>query len=84
MVDSTIFQITYAGGDGNDIVLQAVEPSIQFTQAAYSAAEGDITVTLTRDIGTAGDSVVRITPSAGTATGGPIFSRPHRRFLHRR
>ncbi|CAN5409820.1 hypothetical protein BH23VER1_BH23VER1_02010 [soil metagenome] len=73
-VGSDTFQITYQGGDGNDVVLQVVEPVVEFAQATYSAPEGDIEVTLTRDITTAGDSVVRITPAAGTATAGADFS----------
>ena len=67
-------RVTYAGGDGNDVVLEVATPTIDFAQASYSGAEGDISVVLTRDITTGGDSTVRITPANGTAFANADFA----------
>ncbi len=66
--------ISYAGGDGNDVVLAVGPASYDFTAATYSAAEGDATnttavVTVTRSGTLAVASSVQVNLAAGTLAG---------------
>ncbi len=76
-VDGQLFQISYVGGDGNDVTLTAGVPEIEFSQASYTYGENGaatgVAVTLVRDLAI-GDSTVSVTfPGSGTAAAGSDY-----------
>ena len=74
------FQISYSGGDGNDVVLTAAAHTYDFQLAVdsttYSAAEesGSKTITVTRSGNTSIASSVDVILTAGSATAGDDFT----------